>query len=140
MPLFFHKSSPDFQIGIWKMDEPLADLLNMVSLSAKDAEVFNTFRNEYRQREWLTTRKLVNALLSRSENSIAYHNNGKPYLVNSDLAISISHTRDFVAVLLTKHANAGIDLETVQQRIEQIAKKFISTQEEKFIVPEQQML
>src|SRR5689334_17381346 len=101
MALYHHKESSDFQLGIWKMEESLSQLHSMVQLSATDETTFNNFKSAYRKSEWLTTRVLVQQLLASPDVHIAYHSNGKPKLVNSDHAISISHTQDFVAVLLS---------------------------------------
>ena len=134
MPLYFHKHSEDFQLGIWRMDESLDELLRMLVTSQADLNILNTFKSEYRKLEWLTTRVLLKRLLAPAEAiSIAYDKNGKPTLVNSSFSISISHTKNFVAVLIAKSPGVGIDLETIQPRIEKIAQKFISKEEEVFI-------
>lgn len=134
MPLNFQKRSEDFQLGIWRMDESFDELLRMLVLNEPDRNVLNTFKSEYRKLEWLTTRVLLKEFLASSETgSIVYESNGKPRLVNSSLSISISHTKNFVALLIAKSAGAGIDLETIQPRIEKIAKKFVTKQEEIFI-------
>ena len=140
MPLDYHKNSKEFQLGIWRMDESLEELHRLLRLSVSDLLTIDGFKSEYRKREWLTTRVLVKQLLSLPDDMIiAYDANGKPRLVNSRYSISISHTKNFVAVLLSEHASAGIDLETIQSRIEKIAKKFISEEENSFIEPEKKM-
>lgn len=131
MPIYFHKNKPDFQLGIWRMDEPLEELLSMLKLNSAEIATFNSFKSVYRKREWLTTRVLLKKLRTDPKNStIVYDLNGKPQLHNSEFSISISHTKDFVSVLLSKYVSAGIDLETIQPRIEKISKRFISKQEE----------
>lgn len=141
MPIDFHKSTTEFQLGIWRMDESLDELHRMLRLSASDLLTLDQFKSEYRKREWLTARVLVSQLLlSTTEINIAYNTNGKPRLVNSKYSISISHTKNFVAVLLSEKAHVGIDLETIQPRIEKIAKRFINLQEEKFIETDKKMV
>jgi 4'-phosphopantetheinyl transferase len=133
MGIYYHKATDNFQLGIWKMEESMDQLKTMVELSTMDATTFNNFKSEYRKSEWLTTRVLVQQLLKSTDVHIAYSSNGKPKLVNSDYAISISHTKNFVAVLLSKESVPGIDLETVQPRIEKISKKFVTDDELSFI-------
>jgi 4'-phosphopantetheinyl transferase len=134
MPLFLQQHSDDFLLGLWKMDETLDALQKMLSLSPSDVRTMTGFKSEYRKREWLTTRVLVKNLLPASSHfSIAYHENGKPFLVDSFYCISISHTKNYVAVILSKSESAGIDLETIQPRIEKIAMRFVTSEEELFI-------
>ena len=142
MPLDFHKSSEEFQLGVWRMDESLDALHQLVTLSDSDQLTLAGFKSEYRKHEWLTTRVLAKQLLSTSgEITIAYNANGKPLLVNSRYSISISHTKNFVAVLLSTHLHVGIDLETIRPgRIEKIAKKFVTEQEENFIEEDKKIL
>jgi 4'-phosphopantetheinyl transferase len=141
MPLEYHKHSKEFQLGIWQMNESIDELNQRVSLSASDQATLAGFKSDYRKQEWLTTRVLVKQLLSTSEEiSITYNSNGKPQLVNSQYSISISHTKNFVAVLLSEKEHIGIDLETIQPRIEKISKKFITPEEEKFIEPDKKLI
>ena len=60
--------------------------------------------------------------------------------VPSKHSISISHTNNFVAVLISDCAHVGIDLETIQPRIEEIAKRFVTMEEEKFIEPDKKII
>ena len=142
MPLDFHKSSDGFQLGIWRMDESLEELHQLVTLSDSDTLTLAGFKSEYRKHEWLTTRVLAKQLLSSlQEVTISYNANGKPRLVNSMYSISISHTKNFVAVLLSKHHAIGIDIETIRPgRIEKIATKFVTQEEENFIETEKKIL
>ena len=141
MPVCFHKSAKEFHLGIWRMDESLNALHRLIRISTDDLATLNGFNSEYRKLEWLTTRVLVSQLLSATtEIPIAYNSNGKPRLVNSKYSISISHTKNFVAVLLSEKAHVGIDLETIQPRIEKIAQRFITVQEEQFIETDKKMI
>jgi 4'-phosphopantetheinyl transferase len=133
MPLDYQKSTDEFQLGIWRLDESLEDLYSLLTLAQKDVKTIGRFKSEYRKREWLTVRVLLKVLMPSAKLSIEYDAKGKPHLINSDYSISISHTKNFVAVMLAKNANVGIDLETIQSRIEKIAKRFVTGEEENFI-------
>ncbi|MCX6291117.1 MAG: 4'-phosphopantetheinyl transferase superfamily protein [Bacteroidetes bacterium] len=140
MPLDYQIKSEKFSLAIWQMDESLEELQGHLNLSAGDSDTLNHFKSEYRKREWLTTRVLVKKLLSSKEEvRIDYQPNGKPFLIESDYSISISHTKNYVSVLLSKSGAAGIDLETIQPRIEKISKKFVTADEEKFIEKEKRI-
>jgi 4'-phosphopantetheinyl transferase len=139
MPLDYQKSTEEFQLGIWRLDESLEELQSLLKLSLSDLEIIHFFKSEYRKREWLTVRVLLKVLMPSVTTSIQYDENGKPHLLNSGYSISISHTKNFVAVILAKKAGVGIDLETIQPRIERIAKRFVTSEEENFIEPEKKI-
>ncbi len=81
--------------------------------------------SEKRKQEWLAVRLLLKELAGE-EVSIEYHQNGAPFIAGSDYNISISHTRDYVAVLLQKNAFAGIDIEYRSDRALKLKERFLS--------------
>lgn len=54
---------------------------------------------------------------------------GKPLAKNSDLNLSLSHSKYWGAAAVSKHHLLGIDVETLENRIERIAHKFLHPQE-----------
>ena len=58
---------------------------------------------------------------------------GMPYLKNNDCFFSISHSDDFVAVIINKDQRVGIDIESVKNKIETISSKFITEDELKIL-------
>jgi phosphopantetheinyl transferase len=68
-----------------------------------------------------------------TNSSIGYHSSGKPYLENSNAHISISHTKDYAGIIISDSFGVGLDLERIHPRIEKIAHKFVSPEEEKII-------
>lgn len=132
MPLIEKHTAP--LRGIWKMEETSGELLER--LSRKDAYLpyLATLRTEHRQQEWLTTRVLLKELIGE-ELLIAYRTDGAPYLPDSSLHISISHTRGYAAVLLQKTPAAGIDIEYCSDRVLKIRHRFLSPAENAAIDP-----
>jgi 4'-phosphopantetheinyl transferase len=135
MPLDYQKTTENFQLGIWRLDESLEELLTLLKLPEKDQQTLADFKSEYRKREWLTVRVLLKVLMPSAHLSIRYDANGKPHLNGQEHSISISHTKNFVALILGKDAEIGVDLETIQPRIEKIAKRFVTEGEDTFIEP-----
>jgi phosphopantetheinyl transferase len=60
---------------------------------------------------------------------IKYHASGKPYLLNSDTNISISHSKNLVCILLNKSNNIGVDVQYISERINRLKEKFLSNKE-----------
>ena len=58
---------------------------------------------------------------------------GKPYLVNLPYHISLSHSFDYAAVMISRSRPVGIDIEQIKEKVERIAEKFLSPRELGFI-------
>jgi phosphopantetheinyl transferase len=58
----------------------------------------------------------------------------KPFLQNEAYHFSISHCRDYAAVLISKTQRAGVDIELVNKKIGPIMPKFLTDQEQ-FLLP-----
>ncbi len=135
MPIFFKKQINDnILIGIWKISESAEWLNSKLILDKEDFEIFNSFKTELRKKHWLTYRILLKELIdSKSELKILYNEFGKPYLKNSNYKISVSHSVEFAAVIVSRKVPVGIDIEKISQRIERIKSKFLSENELKDI-------
>jgi phosphopantetheine--protein transferase-like protein len=129
MPLFKQLHiSKDCNLFIWKIDEGLGQLKNQVQLTEKEFEKFNAFGSESRKKEYLTTRLLVQKYIS-AELRIENNEHGKPFLVGSELNISVTHTKDFVAIFVCKDSIPALDMEYLSDRVHRIAKRFLSESE-----------
>src|SRR5437016_3363027 len=98
MPLYWRKNGDQFQIIIWKVEEEVEELLSQSSLSATETAQLNSFQSHYRKKEWLCTRIMLKLLYPDGEQNIVYDEFGKPHLQNRGNEISVSHTKDFVAL------------------------------------------
>lgn len=56
-------------------------------------------------------------------------NTRKPFLENETYHFSISHCRDYAAVLISKAQRAGVDIEMVNEKIDGIIHKFLTAEE-----------
>ena len=127
MPLLFRYTTP--LLGVWKMDETSDELLAMLGDDTSTLEGLRQLTAERRRREWLASRVLLKTLMEK-ECRVAYHADGAPYLPDSTLYISISHTEGYAAVLLQKEGVAGIDIERRQPRVLRVRSRFLSEEED----------
>lgn len=120
----------DGLLGLWKMEESKEELLQLFpeNLRAKASTYVSKIRSERRALEWLTTRLMVLILLGE-EKITKRRKTGQPYITDGSYQISISHTKDYAAILLHKTHLVGIDIEARSERVLKIAKKFISENE-----------
>ena len=87
-----------------------------------------------RKLEWLAVRVLLYTMLGE-EKEIHYYSNGGPYLADGSFSISISHTKGYVAVLLSEPGKrVGIDIECYSERVRKVAHKFMREDEKKFLI------
>lgn len=117
------------QWGIWKMDEPLDELLVLLPQRTVYEQEIQRFTAVHRKLEWLSVRVLLFQLLGEVK-EIGYEPSGKPFLKDNSFFISISHTKGYVAVILSPVAEVGIDIEQYGQRIQKVAHKFMRADEE----------
>ena len=124
------KTEKNGLLGIWKITESANDILAMMPLSLRlqSERHIATLHVQRRIMERLCARLLLFLLLNE-EKKIAYTAEGSPYLTDHSYQISISHTNKYVAVLLHKTQRVGIDIETISERINKVAHKFISDEE-----------
>ena len=128
MALLFKYNNPLW--GIWKLEEASDELLSLLKNKESYKSQLDLIHSESRRREWLACRVLLQELVDSSV-LIAYRSNGAPYLLNSPLHISISHTKGYVAVLLQAQSVVGIDIEYRSTRVQKIRSRFMSEKEER---------
>ena len=135
MPVVFEKKEGTFSIGIWQVTETMERLLSLARLTQADQQTWEKFTSLKRKREWLTVRVLLKELCEQHPvPEIRYDEKGKPHIGNGSV-VSISHTKEYVAMMLSSSAMAGIDLEMIRPEIELLSKKFLNP-EEKNCLPE----
>lgn len=124
---------------IWNTTEPLEELLQNVHLTASELVRLNSFGSESRKIEFVATRCLVQFSLGQDV-LIENDEHGKPYLINSDLNISISHTKAYVGILIGDKHSVALDMEYLSDRVNRIASRFLSKKELNKIEDENKIL
>lgn len=114
-------------LGIWKISEPAAALKSDIQLSESEKTEFERFILEKRKVEYLATRLLLKQLLN-TKTEIIYDKSGCPKLKNSNLNISISHSSEFV-VIVVSDKQVGIDVENVHRNIDKVTNRFLHHEE-----------
>lgn len=126
MPKIFDCELQNSRLALWKITEP--EHLLVESLTPKDKQVMQGFKSLQRRKEFAATRCLLDELLPLSE--IAYLTNGAPYLLgNHDFSLSISHTQDYVAVLLSRAERCAVDIELKFRDTSKIRDRYLSSNE-----------
>lgn len=115
------------KLGICKLGKSSQELVKLLQLSEKENSDFQNIKYENRKREFLSVRLLLKQMLGE-KNEIYYTANRKPRLTNSTFFISISHSSDLAAIIISEK-NSGIDVENIHRNTEKVATRFLSEKE-----------
>ncbi|RZJ74981.1 MAG: 4'-phosphopantetheinyl transferase superfamily protein [Flavobacterium sp.] len=128
MPVVFNKKIDDQSVlAVWKIEETEEQLLSSLQLKQHELDVIASLSNGKRALHWLATRVLLRTMLNTADYiDCQMDEHGKPYLVNSDTHISLSHSYDYAAVIISKGKQVGVDIELIKMKIKSIKHKFLS--------------
>jgi len=118
-------------LGIWELKESAGSLISSFQFSKNEEAEFKRFTVEKRQKEYLATRLLLQHLLN-SKTEITYQKSGRPQIKNSTLNISISHSAEFVTIIISNEL-VGIDVENANRNIDRVTKRFLHAGELEWI-------
>lgn len=130
MPLYKKFLYNDAIVAIWEQQETLEEISLLLNNDALFSHAINTFSGHRRRLEWLTTRLLLKELTGCT--TITYDCNGKPSLPDGR-PISITHTKNHVAIILGTHGEAGIDIENRSRIIGNASRRFLNDNEKRHI-------
>ncbi len=135
MPVTFHEHiDEDTSIGLWRIAETPDELAQQLQLKEHEFKLLRSLSKEKRNLHWLATRVLLRKMLNTSEYiDCQADENGKPILINHPHHISLSHSYDYAAVMVSKTKKVGIDIEIIKDKIERVKNKFMSSEELDFI-------
>ena len=115
-------------IGVWQITETEEELKELSSTPSDEMEEISFIRSESLRKQRLAVRALLNTLFD-DKVYLSHHDNGKPYLENNPVNISITHTEKYVAVILHEEENVGSDIESLDRDFSAVEKKALSEDE-----------
>lgn len=129
MGLYFNRElENEALISVWEITESEDELLNLSSIPNEELEELALIRNAARRKEKLAVRALLNKVFD-GKVYLGHHDNGRPYLQNSLIEISISHTNRFVSILTHPEESVGIDIESLNRNYSAVEKRALSLEE-----------
>ena len=130
MPYFFsEKISNIGKVYLWKITETEENLLSLRTLSLPEQSHLQSLKNPQKRLHWLAYRVLLGEVLG-NDFEINYFADGKPELVRPKKFLSVSHSKDFVAIFLSDTQAVGVDIEKITDRIQKIYPKFLNETEQ----------
>lgn len=128
------------KFAIWKIEETEDFLVKKLQLDQIEQQKLQKLGKGKRTLHWLATRVLLRYLLNTNNYiSCPSDENGKPYLPDYPYKISLTHSYEYAAVMLSSKGECGIDLEIVESKVVRIKEKFLKSSELAFISPEHEV-
>jgi phosphopantetheinyl transferase len=133
MPIITEKKySSNAHLAVWQITESHNELQAMLpSEILTDAELA-TIHHSQKQIEFFCSRLTIKYLADKlgiKYAGIKKDEYGKPYLVGSEWQFSLTHTVEFVAVVMHQTQPLGIDMEQPSEKLSRIAHKYLSETE-----------
>lgn len=114
---------------IWELTETLDELKKEFQLSDNEFIEFNKIVSEKRKLEYLGVRIALKELLGKKV-SILYDKDRKPFLADSSYQVSISHSKNLIAVMAHSSSPVGIDIECRTDKIGKLYNRFLNETEQ----------
>ena len=129
MALYLTKELSDTaRLAVWQVTESESELRELSSTPSDELEEISYIKSESLRKQRLAVRALLNVLFE-DKVYLAHHDNGKPYIENNSINISITHTDKYVAVILDENEEVGIDVESLDRDFSAVEKKALSEEE-----------
>ena len=116
------------EIAVWHVTETEEELIQLSSVPTDEMEEISLFRSESQRRQKLAVRALLNEVFEEKM-YLNHHDNGKPYLENCVTNISITHTENYVAIIISDDDELGIDIESLDRNFAAVEQKALSEEE-----------
>jgi phosphopantetheinyl transferase len=118
------------KVGIWHIEEKDTELEKRLQLDAEELALLASIKDTKRYQHWLGSRVLLRTMLETDEfislKSDARH---KPYIENFPHEVSISHSGEFAAVIISKEYEVGTDIEKISPKVLKVAPRFLNENE-----------
>jgi phosphopantetheinyl transferase len=121
-------SANDIQLGIWKIDERVEDFFSRQPALSFLKPRLENIHSEIRKQEMLAVYSLLFHMTGDTSLRITHNADDKP--VVREWNISVSHTRGYAALILSKTHQVGIDIEYYSNRVSRVVSKFIRADED----------
>ncbi len=129
MALYLTKElSEHSRLAVWQVTESESELRELSSTPSDELEEISYIKSESLRKQRLAVRALLDVLFE-DKVYLAHHDNGKPYIENNSINISITHTDKYVAVILDENEEVGIDVESLDRDFSAVEKKALSEEE-----------
>lgn len=128
---------PGVSLGLWQVDESVDEMYKKYRWADRyKLELEKRFKSEERRLEFLSVRALLREMLKMrgcsnekldKMSDIRHNQAGKPLM--EGFHVSVSHTKGFVAVIISRKQEVAVDIEYFDERVKRVATKFLRKDE-----------
>ena len=131
MPLILKREVAEGTLlGIWKIGEDAPWFRSQLMLSEEEIKLIDGLHHPQRKLHWLSSRVLLRTLMQTDQFiHLESDATGKPVIRNFPVHLSISHSADLSALLISIRHEVGIDIEEIEDKIFRIQHKFATKEE-----------
>ena len=126
MPLCGKYVCGEASVAVWEITETVGELQTL--LDAPEASCVENFQSTERRCEWLAVRLLLKCMCG-ADARIVYDAAGKPFLEGGGACISVSHTKGYAALAVSRTCPVGLDIELAAREVGAVARRFMREQE-----------
>ena len=113
---------------LWRIDE-LEEIMDPNNeLNSEDYQIFLKRKANHLRNQFLASRKLIGII--NPDLRISYKEDIP--ILSDNRNISISHSDEIVTVLISKENGIGVDVEKINNKVQSVASKFLSSNEIRF--------
>jgi 4'-phosphopantetheinyl transferase len=126
-------------IGLWHITETLDTLKNKITLTALDELHYRKRATLAKKREWLASRILIQEM-KKTLCRIDYDTYGKPFDLDGNVQLSISHSHAYCCVYIDSTDCVGIDIQKLKTPFQSGLDYFLNTTEMQWVDSENNAL
>lgn len=126
MTTIYQYSLSDGVVALMKIDQLDDFYLSHLDLTDADNQELGLIQHSKRRLQWLASRYLLKTTSNQNRTLYLQKSElGKPSFTNHNAHFSISHSREYVALIYSESQKVAVDIEAVQTKIQAIRSKFI---------------
>tara|TARA_R110002124_G_scaffold119772_1_gene277565 strand:- start:227 stop:856 length:630 start_codon:yes stop_codon:yes gene_type:complete len=129
---FIKKIDTNRQIGCWEISESDSQSFKNTSDKSILSFIAHSDPTEKRKREVIAVRLLLQQMTSSNE-TISYYPDGSPFLESHNFHLSISHSKDFAALYLSKYDRVGVDIQIIKSSVLKGLDFYINETEKRWV-------
>ncbi|OYU94905.1 MAG: hypothetical protein CFE21_14600 [Bacteroidetes bacterium B1(2017)] len=141
MPVFLQKNlNAETLLAVWHIQESKEQLLDLLGKNLSE-ESQNLRLNSANALHYLASRVVLCELFKNQEITLTKNAQNKPslWINKKEWNISITHSHEFAAIIITPTGKIGIDIEQINSRISRVKHKFLNQTELDFAGSENQI-
>lgn len=123
---------PEGELVLWRVAESADWYLDQLSLSANMWREYQAISAPNVQLQWLASRFALQQVAKRRELEVVKDKHGKPFLVQDERFISLSHCQGYAAAIAATQP-VGVDVEIVSNRVQRIKDRFLTADEQSIL-------